>query len=169
LYYKVDLKIDKYPSYFGIQSITHASPIGKRDNWGSDDKYPIGHLGWSGMWKGKIRGNYKTFFGDSDRGRPSFSDYLGRGHEKAFAGFHTGTGCGGSEFDIGGEIYLEDFPKIYAKEITKFEGNHLCCTVNPMRTCHFCDMKWCVDHATRMIHYVVGSTHRCPFDGYTLI
>lgn len=162
VYYKVDLRIDSYPARFGIARITHSCPLGKKTNWGSDIQFPVGHLGWSGTWKGEIRGSYKSFFSSTDR--PSLSDYLDK--SPAFYGFHTGTGSGGDNFDISGEIFLEDFPKMYSREIKRLEGNHLCCKVNREALCPFCKMSWCADHYKILSNAMTWV--RCPFDGYKL-
>lgn len=157
-HYNLDLKIDTYPARFGLQSITHSCPLGKETNWGAKSELPRGHLGWHGQWKGTIKGKYKSFF-SSSRG-PSFSDFL----KEAFYGFHTGTGSGGAEFDIGGEIFLEDFPKIYKSEIKKYEGNRLCCRVHPLLECAFCRMLWCDPCRT----LVKNLQEQCPLDGHKL-
>lgn len=161
--YNLDIRLDSWPIRFGIQNVMHSCPIGKRTNWGSDPELPRGHLGWYGQWKGTIKGTWKGSFG---RDKANWSDYCDR-WSNGFAGFHTGTGCGGDEFDISGVIFMEDFPKIYKRQIPYYTGNFLCCTVNRWRKCNFCGMSWCDEHAAYLKE--LSPLPQCPFDGYTLV
>jgi hypothetical protein len=108
--YGLIVNITKYPKCLGAISNTHAAPIGFPTNWSKKGNLPITYLGFSGRWEGSIVGKCKSTTHDK-HDSTDLHCLLRDGWGHGFNGFHSGTGCSGKEFSIGGYLFVDDFPK----------------------------------------------------------
>ena len=107
-YLGLRLVLNKVPhQYSDCVSNTHGAPIGKPTNWHRKDDLPKGYPGWTGRFEGNIVGKIKGEEANLDAIINHWSS-----RDFNFSGFHTGTGCPGKRFGIGGYIFIEDFPKV---------------------------------------------------------
>jgi hypothetical protein len=126
---KIGFKLKKADMEFTLVSNTHGAPIGGKENWHINKDLPKGYLGWHGRIEGEMkilkRFPQKVSHGDLDLqsvfGSYPFSYNVGY----TFRGFHSGTGCPAAKFDIEFYMYLDDFPRIHARYLTRCKAHLL--------------------------------------------
>lgn len=108
----ITLSFSQYPKYMGDVSNSHGAPLGGFPRvWSSYDNkenFPGKYPGFEGRWEGTIRGKcpYSSCF--DYRREITFHCLV----EHIVSGFHSGSGCPGKDFSIGGYLFLYDFPKM---------------------------------------------------------
>jgi len=107
------LKITNMTFRFGMLSITHSAPIGKKTNWSCDRDRPTGYFGWSGQISGTTT-LYKASVGDGFSEISGLTDVLKMNSNFYIRGLHTGSGHGGDTFSYDYKMFLDDFPKLKA-------------------------------------------------------
>lgn len=109
----ITITFEKYPSRFTKKIYgSHDKPMFRKFEKDDKGRYPY-YVGWEGDWKGTITNNGKV-----DGGRDlSFGNIVGKfkRYEFLIPFMYTSSGSFGKNFSGSGGMFIEDFPKIYAK------------------------------------------------------
>lgn len=122
LEFGVQITFRDYPSCFDNNvSNTHNSPEGYPRS--GNGEAPTGYPGWYGCWKGNIQIIDRDLLEDKLQKHFTPSEFSFSNLKETLFMYYlqTGTGTPSAQFDIGGKLFVYDFPKMH--EEFKSNGN----------------------------------------------